>query len=141
MVGGQEQGMMAPLPETIAADYAAMVLSLRDYLAKTGFKKVLLGLSGGIDSAIVATIAADAIGPENVRCVMLPSRYTSQASLEDAADVARALGCQLDTVSIADSQDAALGVAVAFVCGIAARFDRRKHSITPAGAVVDGNVK
>jgi NAD+ synthase len=104
-----KQGMMAPLPETIAADYAAMVLSLRDYLAKTGFKKVLLGLSGGIDSAIVATIAADAIGPENVRCVMLPSRYTSQASLEDAADVARALGCQLDTVSIADSQDAALG--------------------------------
>ena len=103
------QGMMAPLPDTIAADYAAMVLSLRDYLAKTGFKKVLLGLSGGIDSAIVATIAADAIGAENLRCVMLPSRYTSQASLNDAAAVARALGCQLDTVSIADCQDTALG--------------------------------
>ena len=103
------QGMMAPLPDTIAADYAAMVLSLRDYLAKTGFKKVLLGLSGGIDSAIVATIAADAIGAENLRCVMLPSRYTSQASLNDAAAVAQALGCQLDTVSIADCQDTALG--------------------------------
>ena len=58
--------------------------ALRDYIRKTGFKKVLLGLSGGIDSAIVAAIAADALGPENVRCVMLPSEYTSQGSLDDA---------------------------------------------------------
>ncbi len=101
--------MMATLPRAIEADYTAMVMSLRDYLAKTGFKKVLLGLSGGIDSAIVATIAADAIGPQNVRCVMLPSRFTSQHSLDDAAAVARALGCRLDTVSIAGPQDAALG--------------------------------
>lgn len=103
------QGMMAAIPRAIEADYTAMVMSLRDYLAKTGFKKVLLGLSGGIDSAIVAAIAADAIGPENVRCVMLPSRYTSQTSLEDAAEVARNLGCRLDTVSISDVQDTALG--------------------------------
>jgi NAD+ synthase len=61
---------------------------------------VLLGLSGGIDSAIVATIAADALGPENVRCVMLPSEYTSTESLEDAAAVAKALGTRLDTVPI-----------------------------------------
>jgi NAD+ synthase len=77
-----------------------MVLALRDYMRKTGFKKVLLGLSGGIDSAIVATIAADALGPDNVRCVMLPSEYTSAHSLEDAASVAKALGCRLDTVPI-----------------------------------------
>lgn len=102
-------GMMAVMPRALEADYTAMVMSVRDYLAKTGFKKVLLGLSGGIDSAIVATIAADAIGPDNVRCVMLPSRYTSKTSLEDAADVARNLGCQLDTVSISDTQDTALG--------------------------------
>lgn len=102
-------GMMSVMPRAIEADYTAMVMSLRDYLAKTGFKKVLLGLSGGIDSAIVATIAADAIGPDNVRCVMLPSRYTSKISLEDAAEVARNLGCQLDTVSISDTQDTALG--------------------------------
>jgi NAD+ synthase len=70
-------------------------------MRKTGFSKVLLGLSGGIDSAIVATIAADALGPDNVRCVMLPSEYTSQSSLDDAAGVARALGCRLDEVSIA----------------------------------------
>jgi NAD+ synthase len=99
-------GMMAVLPKSIEADYHAMVLSLRDYLGKTGFRKVLLGLSGGIDSAIVATIAADAIGPENVRCIMLPSAYTSQASLEDAAKVAQALGCRLDTVPIGGAQDA-----------------------------------
>jgi NAD+ synthase len=101
-------GMMALLPISYEADYHAMVLSLRDYLGKTGFKKVLLGLSGGIDSAIVATIAADAIGPENLRCVMLPSRYTSAHSLEDAEAVAKALGCRLDTVSIVEPQDASL---------------------------------
>jgi NAD+ synthase len=98
--------MMARLPASIEADYHAMVLSLRDYLGKTGFKKVLLGLSGGIDSAIVATIAADAIGPANVRCVMLPSGFTSQASLDDAGEVARALGCRLDTVPISGGQEA-----------------------------------
>jgi NAD+ synthase len=99
-------GIMEKMPISYEADYRAMVMSLQDYLGKTGFKKVLLGLSGGIDSAIVAAVAADAIGPENVRCVMLPSRYTSAHSLEDAAQVARALGCRLDTVSISGAQDA-----------------------------------
>ncbi len=99
-------GMKALLPKALEADYHAMVMSLRDYLAKTGFKQVLLGLSGGIDSAIVATIAADAIGPQNVRCVMLPSKFTSQHSLDDAAAVAKALGCRLDTVPISAPQDA-----------------------------------
>lgn len=112
------QGMMATIPRAIEADYTAMVLSLRDYLAKTGFKKVLLGLSGGIDSAIVAAIAADAIGPDNVRCVMLPSRYTSQTSLEDAAEVARNLGCRLDTVSISEAQDTALGALAHLFAGL-----------------------
>ena len=101
-----EPGMMALIPNSYEADYTAMVMSVRDYLGKTGFKRVLLGLSGGIDSAIVAAIAADAIGPENVRCVMLPSRYTSETSLEDAAAVANALGCRLDTVPISGAQEA-----------------------------------
>jgi len=101
-----EKGELTKQPDAWEADYHAMVLSLRDYLRKTGFKKVLLGLSGGIDSAIVATIAADAIGPENVRCVMLPSEYTSQASLEDAEQVAKALGCRYDYVPIAQGRDA-----------------------------------
>ncbi|MES2968987.1 MAG: NAD+ synthase [Pseudomonadota bacterium] len=107
-----EKGIMADVPVIFEADYRAMVVGLRDYLAKSGFRKVLLGLSGGIDSAIVATIAADAIGPENVRCVMLPSRYTSDHSLQDAAEVARNLGCRLDTVPITGPQDA-VGAALA----------------------------
>ncbi|WP_420395997.1 NAD+ synthase [Nioella sp.] len=94
------EGEKAHLPDEWEADYRCMVDSVRDYLGKTGFKQVLLGLSGGIDSAIVATIAADALGPENVRCVMMPSEYTSTESLEDAAAVAQALGTRLDTVPI-----------------------------------------
>tara|TARA_R110002049_G_scaffold44333_3_gene129855 strand:+ start:94306 stop:95964 length:1659 start_codon:yes stop_codon:yes gene_type:complete len=86
-------GEIAHQPDEYEKDYRVMVEGLRDYMRKTGFKKVLLGLSGGIDSAIVATIAADALGPQNVRCVMLPSEYTSQASLDDAEAVAKALGC------------------------------------------------
>jgi NAD+ synthase len=93
-------------PDTWEQDYHVMVLSLRDYMRKTGFKKVLLGMSGGIDSAIVATIAADAIGPENVRCVMLPSEYTSPDSLEDAEACANALGCNYNYVPIKEGRDA-----------------------------------
>lgn len=88
------------LPSDYALDYRAMVESVRDYFAKTGFKKALLGMSGGVDSALTATIAADALGAENVRCVMLPSEYTSPHSLEDAEACANALGCHYDYVPI-----------------------------------------
>jgi NAD+ synthase len=101
-------GEAAALPDPWEADYRVMVAALRDYFAKSGFTKAVLGLSGGIDSALVAAIAADALGPENVRCVMLPSRYTSEASLADAAEVARRLGTRLDTVPIGSSHDAVL---------------------------------
>lgn len=101
-----EPGELAHLPDEYEQDYNAMVLALRDYMRKTGFTKVLLGLSGGIDSAIVATIAADALGPENVRCVMLPSEYTSQASLDDAKQVAENLGCRYDFVPISEARAA-----------------------------------
>ena len=87
-------------PDAWEQDYRVMVECVRDYLGKTGFDKALLGLSGGVDSALVAAIATDALGPDNVRCVMLPSEYTSGQSLEDAAAVAKALGCRLDTVPI-----------------------------------------
>lgn len=100
------RGLMADIPPVAEADYRAMTIGLRDYLGKSGFSKVVLGLSGGIDSALVATIAADALGPENVHCVMLPSRFTSQGSLDDAADCARRLGCRLDTLPITGPQDA-----------------------------------
>ncbi len=113
-----QKGLMDSLPRIVEADYHAMVMGTRDYLAKCGFKKVLLGLSGGIDSAIVATIAADAIGAENVRCVMLPSRFTSQASLQDAGEVARNLACRLDTVSIAGPQEAVGGALADLFAGL-----------------------
>lgn len=101
-----EQGPLAHVPDLMEQDYHAMVLALRDYLRKTGFSKVLLGLSGGIDSAIVATIAVDALGADNVRCVMLPSEYTSQASLDDAQALAETLGCRYDFVPITEGRDA-----------------------------------
>lgn len=101
-----EPGEMAEQPDAWEQDYHAMMLGLREYLRKSGFSKVVLGMSGGIDSALVATIAADAIGPENVRCVMLPAEYTSQASLDDAADCANRLGARLDTVKIDGARDA-----------------------------------
>ncbi|MEP2531881.1 NAD+ synthase [Shimia sp.] len=99
-------GDKAILPAGEEQDYRVCVEALRDYMGKTGFKKVLLGLSGGIDSALVATIAVDALGAENVRCVMLPSEYTSQGSLDDAKDIAERLGCRYDFVPIREGRDA-----------------------------------
>jgi len=101
-----EQAPLASIPGPTEQDYHAMVLSLRDYLRKTGFSKVLLGLSGGIDSALVAVVAVDALGADNVRCVMLPSEYTSQASLDDAKALAENLGCRYDFLPIAEGRDA-----------------------------------
>jgi NAD+ synthase len=94
------------VPDQLEADYHAMTIALRDYCAKSGFSKVLLGLSGGVDSALVATIAADALGAENVRCIMLPSEYTSDESLTDAKDMAENLGCRYDYLPIAEGRAA-----------------------------------
>ena len=96
-------------PEGLEAIYRACVLGLRDYVTKNRFPGVVLGLSGGVDSAICAAMAADALGPDKVHCVMLPSRYTSRASLDDAAECARAIGTGLDTVSIEATVDAVDG--------------------------------
>ena len=112
-------GPVTAEPDAWEQDYHAMVLAVRDYLAKSGFGKVVLGLSGGIDSALVAVIAADAIGAENVHCVMLPTRYTSQGSLDDAADLAHRLGTRLDTVSIEDSRHAVGGALAHLMAGTA----------------------
>jgi len=86
--------------------YRAMIVALRDYVERNGFPGVILGLSGGIDSALSAAIAADALGPDKVWGVMLPSKYTSEESLEDARECARLLGCRHDVVSIAPAVDA-----------------------------------
>ncbi len=90
----------AALPDDLGLVYGALCLALRDYVAKNRFPGVILGLSGGIDSALCAAIAVDALGPERVRAVMMPSPYTSRESLEDAAACAELLGIRLDTVPI-----------------------------------------
>ncbi len=94
-------GEIADIPEGDEADYAACVLGLRDYVDKNRFPGVVLGLSGGIDSAICAAMAVDALGPDRVHCIMLPYRYTSQDSLADARACAEALGVRYDVVPIA----------------------------------------
>lgn len=117
------QGETAPDPEGLEAIYGACVLGLRDYVTKNRFPGVVLGLSGGIDSAICAAMAADALGPDKVHCVMLPSKYTSQESLDDAEECARLIGTQLDTLSISESVDAIEGA-------LAPLFEGRKPDIT-----------
>ena len=94
---------LAGHPEDI---YCAMVLALRDYVDRNRFPGVVLGLSGGIDSAICAAIAADALGPDRVWSVMLPSRFTSQLSLDLATECATMIGCRYDTIPIAPAVDA-----------------------------------
>ena len=84
----------------LEADWRACCLGLSDYVAKNGFKQVILGLSGGIDSAIVAAICADALGPDALWSVMMPYRWTSSESLEDAKACAEAIGCRYDIIPI-----------------------------------------
>ncbi len=94
------QGPIARPDDLDQADYTACMLGLRDYVDKNRFKGVVIGLSGGIDSALCAAMATDALGRERVRCLMLPFRYTSQESLDDAAAIARSLGVRYDVVPI-----------------------------------------
>ena len=101
--GWRCEGPIHAMEEGDKADYTACMLGLRDYVQKNGFPGVVLGLSGGIDSALCAALAVDALGRERVRAVMLPYRFTSQASLDDAAFVAKTLGIQYDIVPIASA--------------------------------------
>jgi NAD+ synthase len=93
-------GPMAAVEESDRSDYMACVLGLRDYVDKNGFSGVVIGLSGGVDSALTAVMSVDALGARRVRCVMLPYRFTSKDSLNDAAQIAKALGVQYDIVPI-----------------------------------------
>lgn len=112
-----ETGQHDNLPETPEAElYAACVLGLGDYIRKSGFAKIVLGLSGGIDSALTAAMAVDAIGAENVTAIMLPSPYTSDESLRDATECATLLGIRLLQMPIGVGMECA-GAAVTAVCG------------------------
>lgn len=116
-------GPNAPVAEGDEADYEACVLGLRDYVDKNGFPGVVLGMSGGIDSALCAAIAADALGPQRVHCVMLPYKYTAQDSLNDAERCAKALHVRYDTIPIAP-------VVEGFEAALAAAFKGQKRDIT-----------
>ncbi len=111
------------IEQALAADYSACVLGLRDYVNKNRFPGVVLGLSGGIDSALVAAMAVDALGPERVHAVMLPYRWTSSESLEDAEACAKALGIRYDVVPIA-------GPVEEFEAALAPMFAGRAQDIT-----------
>ena len=95
-----EPNELSSVEEGEGADYLACVTGLRDYVTKNGFPGVVLGLSGGVDSAICAAICVDALGPEKVHCFMLPYSYTSDESLNDAAVCAEGLGVRYDTLPI-----------------------------------------
>ncbi|MBM3731997.1 MAG: NAD+ synthase [Acidimicrobiia bacterium] len=101
-----EPGEMALAPESFADIYSALLTGLGDYVDKNIFPGVLIGLSGGVDSALAAALAVDALGADRVHCVMMPSPYTSKESLEDAAEVAHRLGCRLDTIPILPAMEA-----------------------------------
>jgi NAD+ synthase (glutamine-hydrolysing) len=109
--GAQVQGEVAPALSLEAQAWQALVVGVRDYLGKNGFPGAIIGLSGGIDSALVLAVAVDALGADKVRCVMMPSPYTADISWIDARDMARRLGVQYDEITISpifDSFRAAL---------------------------------
>lgn len=105
-----EAGEKTPYPEGLEAIYQAMILGLRDYVEKNRFPGVVLGLSGGIDSAVTAAVAVDALGPQRVHCVMMPYRYTSQESLDDAAACAKAMGTEYTVIAIESAVEAFSGM-------------------------------
>ena len=105
-----EQSATTPLLEGPAEIYGALVLGTRDYLRKNGFSKALVGLSGGIDSALTACVGADALGPENVKVVAMPSRFSSEGSLLDAAALADNLGLEMLTIPIEEGHQAMLNM-------------------------------
>lgn len=116
-------GLCAPEPGREESIYRAMMLGLADYVGKNRFPGIILGLSGGIDSALSAAVAVDALGAARVRCFMMPSPYTSQESLDDAAACARLLGIACDTVPISGAMEA-------FGAALAPVFEGRESDIT-----------
>ncbi|MEI7455138.1 MAG: NAD+ synthase [Nitrosomonadales bacterium] len=114
---GAPSGEIAVLPAQEAGIYQALVLGLRDYIGKNGFKGVLLGLSGGIDSALTLAVAVDALGADRVHAVMMPSPYTAQISLDDSREMIRILGVKYDEFSIEPVMESYLSVLKASFAG------------------------
>ncbi|WP_439849199.1 NAD+ synthase [Thioalkalicoccus limnaeus] len=111
-------GALAPYPEQEAGIYEALVVGIRDYVRKNGFQGALLGLSGGIDSALTLALAVDALGAEQVEAVLMPSRYTAEISIEDAQQQARQLGVRSQLIPIEPAFEAFLGLLSARFAGL-----------------------
>ena len=135
-LGLHRRADVARSPEKEEADYRACMLGLRDYVNKNGFKNVVIGLSGGIDSAICAALAVDALGEERLRAVMMPYRYTSTDSLKDAEDCARALGCRYDIVPIFEPVDGFSHALTQLFEGTKRRHYRGKPAIRARGTIL-----
>ena len=118
-----DEGPMSRIPEGEEADYRACMLGLRDYVNKNGFKGVVLGLSGGIDSAICAALAVDALGEERLHAIMLPYKYTSSESLADAEICAKMLGCRYDVVPIREPVEG-------FMSALSSLFEGTESGVT-----------
>jgi NAD+ synthase (glutamine-hydrolysing) len=121
--GGQPRGEIAPLPAIEAQAWRALVTGVRDYLGKNGFPGAIIGLSGGVDSALVLALAVDALGADKVRAVMMPSKYTAEISWIDARKMAERLGVRYDEIPIAPMFDA-------FRASLAPLFEGRPEDAT-----------
>jgi NAD+ synthase (glutamine-hydrolysing) len=117
------KGEIASQQPLEAQVYAALVMGVRDYIGKNGFAGAIIGLSGGVDSALVLAVACDALGAERVRAVMMPSRYTADISTTDAAEMARRVGVRYDEIAIAPMFDA-------FCDSLAKEFEGRAQDAT-----------
>ena len=137
----RRRSALAPLPDEPQNTYQALMLGLRDYVNKNGFPASLLGLSGGIDSALTAAVAVDALGADRVRGVRLPSRFTSDESQDDADVEAQRLGMRLDTIPIARRRRRRRARAGAAVRRPRARHHRGEHPGARARPAADGGVE
>ncbi len=131
-----EHHPVAPEPGEVEAIYLAMTIGLRDYVGKNRFPGVVIGLSGGIDSALSAAVAVDALGAERVRCVMMPSPYTSADSIEDAAAAARLLGTRLETIDIEPAMRAFAGMLARVFTGLPADITEENIQARSRGLVL-----
>jgi NAD+ synthase len=131
-------GPMANLETQEKVDYTACVLGLRDYVNKSGFPGVVLGLSGGVDSALCAVMSVDALGAERVRCLMLPYKFTSQESLDDAALVAKALGVKYDILPIASAVEGLEAALAPLIAGMPRDVTEENLQARARGVIVMG---
>ena len=130
-----------PVLDPEAEVYEALVLGTRDYVAKNGFTDAVIGLSGGIDSSLVAAIAVDALGPDHVHGVTMPSRYSSEGSVADAVILAANLGIDLATVAIEEAHRALAATLAPLTRGEPDRADRREPAVADPGRAAHGAVQ